>query len=300
VWAFANDLFTEPQGKRLFPFIGVGSSLGAWLGAKAASEVVKGSDAYSLMLLGVVVLVACTALVYAVDRIESHRGDKDWNKAAEEPLGKQGGFQLVISDTYLRYIAILVILLNIVNSAGEYVLASIISEEAAKAVAADPSIKKGQFIGAFYGDFFAGVNLLGALLQMFAVSRIFRFIGVRGALFILPVIAFMGYSTLALVPLLGVVKIAKTLENATDYSIQNTARQALFLPTSREAKYKAKAAIDSFFMRFGDVISAGLVYLGTQQLKLEATQFAWLNAGLAIVWLAIVWQLGQMHRKRGF
>ena len=37
-WAFANDLYTESQGKRLFPIIGFGSSLGAWLGAQAASR----------------------------------------------------------------------------------------------------------------------------------------------------------------------------------------------------------------------------------------------------------------------
>ena len=69
---------------------------------------------------------------------------------------------------------------------------------------------------------------------------------------------------IGLVPLLGLVRWGKTLENATDYSLQNTVRQALFLPTSREAKYKAKAAIDTFFMRFGDVLQAGLVRLGAQ------------------------------------
>jgi hypothetical protein len=53
-----------------------------------------------------------------------------------------------------------------------------------------------------------------------------------------------------------IVRVGKVLENSTDYSIQNTLRQALFLPTTREAKYKAKAAIDTFFTRAGDVVSA--------------------------------------------
>ncbi|MBY0375939.1 MAG: hypothetical protein K2Q23_18220, partial [Bryobacteraceae bacterium] len=157
-----------------------------------------------------------------------------------------------------------------------------------------------KFIGAFYGDFFSWVNLLGALLQAFGASRIFQYMGVRGALFLLPVIALMSYSVLALVPLLGVVRIAKTLENATDYSIQNTAKQALFLPTSREAKYKAKAAIDSFFMRFGDVVQAGIVYVGSEQLKLSTTQFAWINVALTLVWLWVVAQIAERLRKRGF
>ncbi len=39
---------------------------------------------------------------------------------------------------------------------------------------------------------------------------------------------------------------------------QRTAVQALVLPTSREAKYKAKAAIGAFFKRFGDVLQGAL------------------------------------------
>ncbi len=54
----------------------------------------------------------------------------------------------------------------------------------------------------------------------------------------------------------------KTAENATDYSIMNTARQLLWLPTTREEKYKAKQAIDTFFVRGGDVLSAAVVYAG--------------------------------------
>src|SRR5881409_1152593 len=99
-------------------------------------------------------------------------------------------------------------------------------------------------IGAFYGDFFGWVNLLGLLLQAFVVSRLFKYVGVRGALFALPLIALGSYSLMAFIPILSVVRVAKVLENSTDYSIQNTARHALFLPTSREAKYKVKAAID--------------------------------------------------------
>ena len=116
-----------------------------------------------------------------------------------------------------------------------------------------------QFMTAFSGSISATVNLVGFLLQLFVTSRVIRFMGVRGALFILPVLALINYSIIAVAPILAVVRIGKILENSTDYSIQNTLRQALFLPTSREAKYKAKAAIDTFFTRAGDVISAGFV-----------------------------------------
>ena len=40
-WAFANDIYTPEQGKRLFPLIGVGSSLGAWVGSVRAGDLVS-------------------------------------------------------------------------------------------------------------------------------------------------------------------------------------------------------------------------------------------------------------------
>ena len=126
-------------------------------------------------------------------------------------------------------------------------------------------------IGRFYGDFFFFVNIIGLVIQMFFVSRIFKFFGVRAALFVLPVIAFIGYGAIGLIGGLLTLRIAKTAENSTDYSLQNTVKQALFLPTSREAKYKAKATIDTFFVRFGDAASAGLVAIGIHVLNFGTT-----------------------------
>jgi AAA family ATP:ADP antiporter len=124
-----------------------------------------------------------------------------------------------------------------------------------------------------------------------------RWIGIRGSLFVLPMIALVNYSMIALVPLLAVVRLGKVLENSTDYSLQNTLRQALFLPTSREAKDKAKAAIDTFFTRTGEVLSAGAVALG-QVAALTVTTFAALNVGMTLVWIFVARQIAREHRRR--
>ncbi len=92
------------------------------------------------------------------------------------------------------------------------------------------------------------------------------------------------------------MKFVKILENSTDYSLQNTARQALFLPTSREAKYKAKAAIDTFFVRIGDVLSAVLVYVGVQ-IALATSGFAAINIVLVFVWLLLILGIVREYKK---
>jgi len=297
VWAFANDVYTEGQGKRLFPMIGIGSSLGAWLGARGAERLVDvlHANPYQLQLIAAAILLVCGGLLVAVNRAASRSPIPEVARRAGQKLAPGDGFALIFQDRYLTWIAILIVFLNVVNSTGEFLLGNLVTSQAHALHPGNLAAQK-QFIGSFYGSFFADVNLLGLLLQAFAVSRIVPRMGVRAALFILPVISLATYSMVGLAPLLGLVRWGKTLENATDYSIQNTLRQALFLPASREAKYKAKAAIDTFFMRFGDVLQAGVVRLGSQ-FHLAFGGFAWVNAALTIGWLFVVTGLAREHRQ---
>ena len=85
-------------------------------------------------------------------------------------------------------------------------------------------------------------------------------------------------------------------ENATDYSVMNTGRQMLWLPTRREEKYKAKQAIDTFFVRAGDVLSAVLVF-GITAMAIPAVRMALVNIVLIAVWLAVIAGLLRRHRS---
>jgi len=298
LWAFANDLYTQSQGERLFPLLGLGGSLGAWLGAVAATRLIRTAGPYGLMTAGGILLLSCAALTVWIDRRHVTGEDPKARQAAEQPLNKDGGFQLIFQDRYLMLIAALVVLLNIVNSSGEFLLSKLVVADAVRMFpGAAMAAARERFIGEFYGSFFGWVNITSLVLQSLFVSRIFKAIGPGGALFVGPSIALVGYSVILVAPVLGLVRVLKILDNSCDYSIQNTARQALFLPTSREAKYKAKAAIDAFFMRFGDVLQAGVVYVGTS-LGFVVSGFAVLNLAFTVVWVWLATMLSREYKKQ--
>lgn len=291
-WAFANDIHSEEEGKRLFPVIGIGMSLGAWVGAVAAGRLIEGVGLYEVMLVGGALLGVCTAMTFW----SNHRAvgkSRHQGTIAAKPLGAEGGFQLIFSQRYLMLIAILILLLNVTNSTGEFLLGKLVTADAA---ALGTEAAKKAFIGSFYSEFYGYVNLLGFLLQSFIASRAIKFLGVRGALFILPIIAFGAYGLLLVYPALAVIRFAKILENATDYSIMNTVRQALYLLTSREAKYKAKAAIDTFVVRSGDMLQALVVLAGTKA-GLALTGFAGVTLGIVVLWLTVAGLLFVEHQK---
>ena len=131
------------------------------------------------------------------------------------------------------------------------------------------------------------MNVVAFTLQAFVASRLVKRRGLAGALLALPLIALGGYSIIAAGAGIGLVRWIKTAENATDYSIMNTARQLLWLPTSREEKYKAKQAIDTFFVRSGDLLSAALVLVSATVLHLSIASFALVIVAMICLWIAV-------------
>ena len=169
---------------------------------------------------------------------------------------------------------------------------------ASEAVASGSTqMSEGEFIGGFYASFYGVVNIVALLIQLFLTSRIVKFAGVGRAVMILPIIAMGAYSIIAFLPVLAAVRWAKTAENSTDYSLNNTVKNMLFLPTTREQKYKAKQVSDSFFHRAGDMLSAGTVFVGSSLLALSAATFALLNLALVAIFMGVAFAIGRSYRQ---
>ena len=306
-WSFANDVYTVDQGKRLFAIVAFGASAGAVLGSDLTGRLVEPLGVDEMLLVSAGILTLSLVVNMIVERREPVLG-------AEAPAPEKieqdttpntkGAFQLILSNRYLLLIAMLLLFLNWVNTTGEYILGRAVKEYA-EGLATERGLSGdawGDFlsvwIGEFYSGFFRVVNLLSLFMQLFLVSRIIKYIGVRTALLILPLIAFAGYAFLAFAPVLSIIRWAKTAENATDYSLHNTLRHSLFLPTTREEKYKAKQGIDTFFVRAGDVLSAVLVFFGAQMLNLSTSGFAIVNLGLVCIWLFLAVSIGREFKRK--
>ncbi|HUR34986.1 MAG TPA: BamA/TamA family outer membrane protein [Vicinamibacterales bacterium] len=293
-WSFANDIYRKDVGSRIFPVIMIGMTAGAPLGSIVAARLFHAGLTPQVILQLSALLLTLSAGLYLVINRRAVRG----NVAPVEPLAAGGGFALVLANPYLRMVAALVVLLNIVNTTGEYIVARMLTAHVSELAAMTPGFNKQAFIGAFSGEYQFWVNVTALLLQAFVTSRLVKFRGLQGALLALPLIALGGYALIAAGVGFSVVRWVKTAENGTDYSIMNTARQLLWLPTSREEKYKAKQAIDTFFVRAGDVVSALVVFTGTSILHLAPSQFAMVNVVLTLVWIGVAMRLLAPSRPR--
>ena len=284
-WAFANDIYAEEQGGRLFPLLGVGQTVGAVLGASLSVWLLARVGVFNMLLVGAGLLGLTALLTQAVHvREQAPR-----REATPAPADEGGAFGLVLGSSYLRYVAAFALLFTFVNSNGEYILGRLVKQGADQAVAAGqlaPDAVK-EWVGDTYSRFYLFTNIATVALQALVVSRLVRAWGLARAFFVFPLIALVDSLGVAALPLLTVVFVGKVAENATDYSLNNTLRNMLWLPTTREMKYKAKQAVDTFFVRMGDVSSAVVVLGLAQGLGLGVRAFALSNMGLVAVWLVL-------------
>jgi AAA family ATP:ADP antiporter len=306
MWAFAADSFNVKTGQRLFVVIMLGANLGALAGAKLTQLAVTALSPMGLMLLAACTLGA-TLLLATPERDAVPEGSRASSVEHDRPVPKLfGGIGLVLRDRYLLLIAVFVVLLNWINSTGEFILADFVKADAvARIAASNGNGDMSSHIAAFYGNFQFWVTLISLAIQLLLVSRIYRAVGVRGALLVQPVIVALGYGLLTFGPLLGgfipifsLVRRIKFAENGVDYSLMNTTRQALFLPVDRDSKYDGKMAIDTFFWRFGDLIQAVGVYVGLHMLGWKAQHFAGLNLVLALAWIALAVLMGRGYSRK--
>jgi AAA family ATP:ADP antiporter len=297
-WAAATDLFNVKTGERLFGLIAVGVSAGAWTGAQVSSALIGVIGPYGLMLASAGALCAAIALgarARATTPAEMRCAGE--GPSAPPAAGRRwlGGFAVIGKSRYLVGIAALVVLLNWITSAGDFVLMSWLVEIADR----DAPAAKAEFIGRFMGNYCATVTLIGFLVQLLLVSRIIEFAGLARALLLSPAAFLAGYLLVGIVPAFLLLQSVLVVQRSFDYSLLNTTRNALLLPMDREAKYQAKTAIDTFFYRTGDLLATGSIVIGQRAFDDPRAQFVWLIVLLCVTMTLVAWLVGREYARRG-
>ena len=281
-WTMVSDYHCVDKGKKLTSYIAIGGSLGAMIGAMIAKTLYLQLGAYGLMLVSIGMLMVAVAIpgVKGGERDDHH----DPDDSIQHLLG---GLKRVLDQPYLRWIAVSVVLLNLINSTGEFVLADFVTGE-----------KSGKEIGQFYSTFYLYVNIATLILQAFVVRPMYKVIGVGGALISLAAMNLFMYLSVLAFPVLAWFAIVKTADNSIDYSVANTTKQILFLPLDRFTRYEGMLAINTFFTRFGDLIQGGVIFLVISVLSLKPMVLVGTNIVLCLLWLLVTMKVSRMFNQR--
>ena len=250
-FVFLNDSVTSGQAKRLYGVIVLGGPLG---GAFGSTFVRARIDEYSsqqwmwicLVIAVLIVIVAfLAARSFGTTPPPPVQQKEDRVSKAENPA--TAGARLVLRSRYLLSIALILGLYEMVSTLMDFQFTSAVSH-----------YLDGPEIGAYFSTVFAVTNWTGLLVQFFLTSLVMTRFGVGTALLVLPITALLSSVGFLFTPVLLLGSALTVSDNGLNYSINQSARETLYVPTSREEKYKAKAFIDMFVQRFAKSIAVGL------------------------------------------
>jgi ATP:ADP antiporter, AAA family len=293
-WALMADRFSLGQGKRFFPVIAVGGTSGAIFGPWLASVLARPFGTPALLLVSIVFLMLAIAAAWTVARLQPERrraGDDPESPPAVSEYAIIGGsawagIRAVLRSRYLLGIAAYAVILAVMATFIYFTRLQMVA-----ALGDDLDLRT---------TWFARIDLITQaatlLLQALVTGHLMRRLGVAVTLALLPVTVALGFIGLALVASLAALITFEATFRAVQRAVMRPARETLYTVLSREEKYKAKAFIDTFVYRGGDVLGAqteGL--LGRLGMGLAALTSA--AVPLAIAWAALGLWLGRTQRR---
>jgi AAA family ATP:ADP antiporter len=294
-WSFMADIYRSEQGRRLFGFIAAGGSLGVLLGPAITISLAAPLGPTNLLLISAIILEVAVFCMRRVGReglnfnVDPKVNDATAGHDAKEAIGggSLAGLLLILRSPYLAGIALWVLLLSLVGTFLYFEQQNIV------AAASDNSAQRVRI--------FAGIDLavgiLTILIQFAATGRFITRFGVGVAAAMLPLMAMVGFTALAIAPVLLTVILFQAFQRTANFAISNPAREIFFTVVDREAKYKAKNVVDTVVFRGGDAAS-GWAFAGLQGMGLHLSGIALATIPIAAIWFGLSLWLGRAQPRK--
>ena len=290
-FAFLNDSVEPDSAKRMYGLIVLGGVVGGVFGSTVVAAKIDdlSMTQWLWICLSMSVLVVFTAGVAGrlFERSVKAKPEPEEEPAPSGNPATEGG-RLVFRSSYLLSVVAIVGLYEMVSTIMDFQFSSTVSH-----------YLDGPDIGAHLSVVFAFTNWVALFVQLFLASFVMSRFGVGTALLFLPLAALLGSAGFLIAPLLLVGSALNTADNGFSYSINQSAKEALYVPTTRSEKYQAKAFIDMFVQRLAKAVAVGLSLLITT-FFVGFESIRWLSlftVVILLVWVQIVRFAGREFEK---
>lgn len=311
-FAFLNDSVTPERAKRIYGLVGLGGVCGGAFGSSVVRMWIRqvSNSAWLWICFGIAIGIALIAL--AAGRLvvrqgwtaEAERAASEGPGARLQPKMKPSGIgrrskasgnaavegaKLVFRSPYLLSIVAIVGLYEVVSTVMDFQFTATVAH-----------YLDGEALGMHFATIFAITNWVSMFVQLFLTSFVMTRFGLTVALSVLPAAILLGSAGFMAVPILWVGSLLNTADNSFNYSINQSAKEALYVPTTRDEKYKAKAFIDMFVQRFAKVLAVG-VSLTITTIFADFSSVRWLSLftlAIILLWVVAVRYAGRRFKER--
>lgn len=300
-WSLTNDLFTKEEGRRVYGIVGAGGILGGAAGGTIASKLAQQLGTAELLPIVAAGLVLCAILFVVVHYTTTSRCQATSAEArgtvALRELGR------VFADPYVACIAAFVVLHTFSETTVDLQSKALLKREG---MTRDQST-------AFFGSSYALMNGLALFTQLVVTTLVHRRWGPRPGLLVLPVATLLlaplllwaPPARIVALPLFGHVSLQAAIIAAVGiplmafaYSIKQSSKELLYVPTDASVKFQAKPIIDTFGFRLGDTLTSLLALLAGSAGVARVKWFAACGYVGCAIWIVLAWRVGGMWHAR--
>jgi len=268
-WAYLNEMTGTEQSKRLYGIIGGGGVVGGLIGELGVWQLIQPLGTPILLAVCAVLTAGIGLIIWSTERIAAVPGASIGRRGnvGAKPAGKSNavmeGARTVAASRYLFAIAAIVFLYELVSQVLDYQYST-----------ASESLEGAHATQAFFGQVGTIAGVVSVITQFFLVSFVIRTFGLTRALLVLPLVMALASGIYFTMPGLMAGALLTISDNSLSYSMNQTARETLFVPMSPDIKYKARAFINMFVQRSGKgiaiVMALGLSAVPVRYLSLIA------------------------------
>ncbi|NBC04773.1 MAG: MFS transporter [Bacteroidetes bacterium] len=290
-WAYSNDVFSSDQAKRTYGIVGLGGIIGGIVGSTIVVGYVSELGRPTLLYICLIPLAVMIAIGYIVNYYSTHKQEAPQKPCAE---GRRcsaifEGADIVFRSKYLLAIVGIIGFYEMVSNIVDFQLSATIATSISGDLEKD----------AYFGLVGQITSIVSLIVQLFLTSFIMKKYGVGIALLFLPIAITLGSVGFLVIPSLVFVTIMSASDNSLNYSINQSAKEALYTPTDKDTKYKAKAFIDMFVQRFAKVLAVVLNLAVAAWIGIQHVQ--WLSIATLLIlvfWIMTVRYAGRKFEKK--
>ena len=303
-WGFANSINKPSDAKNHYGILVSGSKIGGVLGAGLLyffTTHTMSADHVLLpnfLLFGCFLLFAAAGMIYLlmkkvpgyymhgyeaayqIEKLKAREHIKERSTVSSRLKNMISGLWVIIKNPYVFGIFSLIMSYEIIIVIIDYIVANVASS----------TNNTTSELTAYYALYYMSMHAVGLAIAFFGTAPLQRILGIRLSLFACPIISIMLLITTFFYPTPSVLLIVLIILRALNYGLNHPTREALFIPTTKEIKFKAKAWTDAFGSRLAKASGSGLNKFILQGVVTTSAAF---GIALAGVWIVITYFLGK-------